>query len=151
MANRSKKVLKLRRYRDKLIGNNVVLNGKLRMYESTLEHITVALQKEDYLRAAALASLPHNEEVRTEMSLDWDKNEIIKELALVYRFLVVEREYTKNIRMAVNQRDYLRIAALAADHAAEANAHDKMLTLWSQDHGFTKSLREREKEDEDVA
>lgn len=146
MTSRNKKVLKLRQYRDKLIGNNVNLNGKLRMYEATLQHIGLALRKEDYLRAAALASLPHTDEIVDTMTADWNKNEMMKELSLIYKFLVVERRYTEEISQAVQQRDYIRIAALSADHYAEAKAHDKMLTDWSHDHGFTRSLKEREDE-----
>lgn len=150
MASRNKKVLKLRHYRDKLIGNNVNLNGKLRMYEATLDHINLALVKGDTLRAAALASLPHTSEIVDSMTAEWNKNEMMKELTLIYKFLVIERRYTEEIMEAVAQRDYLRIAALSADHLAEAIAHDKMLTDWSHDHGFTKSLREKEKEYEAI-
>lgn len=145
----SRRMNKLRRYRDKLIGNNVNLNGKLREYENTLALIRKAMQKEDHLRAYALASNDGLDEDAKSLAFS-DKNELTKELSLVYKILVVERRYTDDIHKAAGQRDYLRVAALCADHKAESQAHEKMLTDWSVDHGFTRRLR-KEMRDEDVA
>jgi hypothetical protein len=141
VTNRNKKVGKLRRYRDKLITKNVDLEGKNRYLLEVLRVIRKALQKEDTLRAYALASEP---DAVGDMSLSsfTDKNELAKELTLVYKMLVIERRYTKDIEQASHQRDYLRVAALCADHGMEWIAHDKMLNDWSQDHGFTRRLRQ---------
>lgn len=141
---RNKKVAKLRSYRDKLILKTVDLEGKIRHLCEVLRVIRKALQKEDTLRAYALASESDLSEDAELVSFA-DKNEMAKELALVYRFLAVERQYADDMSKAADQRDYLRVAALAATHKAEAAAHDNMLATWSMDHGFTRRLKQEEK------
>ena len=144
--NRNKKVNKLRRYRDKLLQRITNLEGMVRHGTEVLWEIRKALQNENHLRAYALAS---DEEGSQQVLRHVDKNELVKELALTYRMLNVERKYSADIQVAARQRDYLRVAALSADHQAESIAHDKMLSTWSKDHGFTKSVR-KEMEDEDI-
>lgn len=139
MAKRNRKVLKLRAYRDKLLGKITNDEGIIRSYQASLREIRKALQQEDTLRAYALASEEPPHPQLTEFN---EKNEIVKELTLVYRFLAVERNYTDQITRAAAHRDYLRVAALVADHKAEQVAHDRMLESWSEDHGFTRSLRD---------
>lgn len=142
MPKRSKKVLKLRRYRDKLIADNVNLRSKIRIQEEMFHAIRKALQREDTLNAYAVASNDPNDE-ETWMSYGFiEKNEAIAELTLVYKMLSIEREFTHHMIRAATQKDYLRVAALSAEHLSEAEAHDKMLSIWSVDHGFTKSLRD---------
>ncbi len=147
--NNSKRLWKLRSYRDKLIEKNVIITGKNRYLHEVLRLIRKSLQKDDSLTAYAYASDPDAIDGSNVIKFS-DKNELAKELALVYRFLIVERQYTKKISIAASQRDYLRVAALASEHAEEHIAHDKMLSLWSEDHGFTKRLR-KELKDEKVA
>ncbi len=142
MARKNMKMKKLRQYRDKLIANNVNLRGELRLYDEYFREIRLALTKEDYLRAYTVAVRKEADEDVT-LPLDFvDKNELAKELTLVYKMLAVERNYTENVGHAAANRDLLRIAALVADHKSEQLAHDKMLSTWSQDHGFTRSLRD---------
>ena len=142
MARKNVKVKKLRRYRDKLIANNVNLRGELRQNDEFFREIRMALGREDYLRAYAVAARQDPDE-EVVLTLDFvDKNELAKELTLVYKMLAVERTFTESMRDAAMSRDILRLAALVADHQAEQIAHDKMLSTWSQDHGFTRSLRD---------
>ena len=145
MARRNKKLLKLRQYRDKLIADNVNLRQDIRTHEFRLSGIRKALQQPKdrggaILRAYAMAS---DDEGEGKPPLEFiEKSEAVAELTLVYKMLVVEREYTEQMTRAAGSRDLLRIAALTADHLAEATAHDKMLSTWGVDHGFTKSLRD---------
>lgn len=141
--NRNKKLSKLRRYRDKLLERVTNLEGMVRHGTEVLWEIRKALQGENHLRAYALAS---DEEGSQQVLRHVKVNELAKELSLVYRMLSVERRYSADIQVAANQRDYLRVAALSADHQAESIAHDKMLTTWSKDHGFTRSLRDEDNE-----
>lgn len=139
MTRKSKKVWKLRAYRDKLLVRITNLEGRVRDYQQIGKEICFALSKRDNLRIAALASQePHELNLLTSFT---EANEMAKELALTYRMLNVEREYTRQVSNAAGRRDYLRVAALCADHLAETIAHDKMLSKWSKDHGFTHSLR----------
>lgn len=142
MPKRNKKVIKLRLYRDKLIARIVHLEAKSREHTEILRQTRKALQKEDTLRAYAIISDP---DVLTTgaISLSFlEKNDAIAELTLVYKMLAIERNYTFELGRALNTQDLLRMAALTADHTAEQVAHDKLLSSWSKDHGFTKSLRE---------
>lgn len=137
---RNKKVVKLRKYRDKLLASVTNLEGTIRRYEELCRTARRAIQHEDYLRAYALVCDVDDDE---HLSFEFlEKNELAKELTLVYKMLAVERNYTDELHMAVNSRDLLRAAALCADHRAEWMAHDKMLTQWSQDHGFTRRFRD---------
>ena len=147
---RSKKVVKLRRYRDQLIEKITNLEGRVRYNKEVFNMIRKCLQREDHLRAYALASEPEDCSDDDDLKDFIRTNEVAKELSLVYRFLIVERRYTEEVQVAARARDYLRVAALSADHEAESAAHDKMLSRWSADHGFTRFLRE-EMQDEDVA
>ena len=141
MANhRNKKVLKLRAYRDKLIVKCTNLESKNRHLAEITRQIRKALQQENTLRAYALASAPTCVD-GWEFKAFNDMNQLTAELTLVYRFLSVERKYSDEVQVAARARDYLRVAALTADHIAEAEVHDKMLKEWSMDHGFTRSLR----------
>ena len=144
--NRNKKVQKLRRYRDKLLVTQCNLEATIREYKEVFSQIIRAASGDKLLRVIALAS---DKRDSPEMEVFVLKDDIIKELTLVYRMLAVERRYSADIQVAAKQRDYLRVAALSADHQAESIAHDKMLTEWSRDHGFTRSLR-KEMEDEIV-
>jgi hypothetical protein len=114
------------------------LEGVVRHNVMTFSMVRKCLQQEDYLRAYALASDDEHDDLKDFVTT----NEVAKELALVYRMLNVERNYTDELTKAANRRDYLRVAALCADHHDEQIAHDKMLTRWSKDHGFTRSLRD---------
>lgn len=145
--SKSKKIKKLRMYRDKLLLRLTNLEGSLREAIGVFELIRDALRNNDHIRAYALAEHPDGDFKMQGLTDFQDKNEIAKELALIYRFLSVEREYTRNISLALHNRDYLRALALAADHKAESMAHDKMLHDWSKDHGFTKNLRREANED----
>lgn len=145
MAKRNKQLIKLRHYRDKLLLKIVDLESNARMDKQLFLEIRTALAgKGSTLRAYALATRAYDGVVHEDdFSMVFvDKNDAIAELTLVYKMLSIEREYTTLIQVAVGQRDYLRAAALSATHIAEAAAHDKMLSTWSRDHGFTKSLRE---------
>lgn len=149
MAKRNKKVIKLRRYRDKLIAQMTILEHHLRTNKEMFKQIRKALSsdKDNTLRAYAIATEGLDEQLNTDaedyVSLEFvSKNDAVAELTLVYKMLAVEREYTYEIGRSLNTRDLLRMAALAADHTAEQVAHDKMLSSWSKDHGFTKSLRD---------
>ena len=146
MRIKNKKIRKLRLYRDKLLVRVTNLEGMVRHATEVMWAIRKALQDENHLRAYALAS---DEEGSQHVLRHVKINEVVKELALVYRFLIVERKFTMDIHRAAEQRDYLRVAAICADHKAEEAAHEKMLSHWSQDHGFTRTLRQ-EMEDEDV-
>lgn len=144
---RNKKVQKLRNYRDKLLVKITNLEGVVRHNIEVLSWIKKCMANDDNLRAYALASdpaAPHK-----ELKEFIDKNEIAKELALAYRMLNVERRYTAEVQAAAQRRDYLRVAALSADHQAESIAHDKMLGEWTQDHGFKHSMK-KEMEDADI-
>lgn len=144
--NRNKRLQKVRRYRDKLIEKITNLEALLRHQTIVNGEIKKALSNEDTLRAYALADGNGQNDTLTSLST---VNELASELALVYRMLNVERKFGAQILIAAGQRDYLRVAALAADHNMEAKAHDDMLSRWSRDHGFTRILRE-EAHDEDV-
>lgn len=146
--NKNKKARKLQNYRDKLLMRVTNLEGTVRHYVEIMGWIRKCLQLEDHLRAYALASEP-DDKLHLDLKEFIDKNEIAKELALAYRMLNVERQYSADIQVAANQRDYLRVAALSAQHQAEAIAHDKMLARWSTDHGFKFSMK-KEMEDEDI-
>ena len=141
---RSKKVNKLRAYRDKLLERITNLEGDVRHNQGVLWEIRKALQQENHLRAYALAS---DEEGSQQVLRHVKVNELAKELALIYRMLIVERNYTEEVQVAARHRDYLRVAALCADHEAETSAHDKMLVRWSKDNGYTRSLRDEDNED----
>ena len=143
--SRNKTVTKLRLYRDKLMLKATNLEGIHRLNNAVLREVRTALEKEDYLRAYALASVDHNVLGPKDIAL----NDIAKELTLIYRILSVERKYSESIMVAAQNRDYLRVAALSAEHQAESIAHDKMLSSWSADHGFTRSIR-KEIDNEDV-
>ena len=143
--NTNKKVKKLRAYRDKLLERITNLEGMVRHQQEVLWEIRKALQQENHLRAYALAS---DEEGSQQVLRHIKTNEIVKELTLVYRFLAVERGIVNDIVRAATQRDYLRVAALCADHKAEAYAHDKVLSSWGDDHGYTGRLKEMERIDE---
>ena len=139
MRIKNKKVKKLRLYRDKLLMRITNMEGAIRYQDEVFSMIRKCLQRNDTLRAYALASeTSEHDDIKVVASVQ----EIAKELTLVYRFLAVERKFTEDIYRAAEQRDYLRVAALCADHLAESNAHDRMLNEWSEDHGFTKNLRE---------
>ena len=138
---RNKKVAKLRGYRDKLILKTVDLEGKIRHLSEILRVIRKALQGEDTLRAYALASDPECIEGWDFNSFN-DKNELAKELTLVYKFLITEREFSDQIGKAAAQRDYLRVAALAAEHRIAAHNRDDMLSTWGIGNGFTRKLRQ---------
>ena len=145
MANRrNRKVLKLRTYRDKLLVRVTNLEGMVRHSAHVMREIRKALQQENHLRAYALAS---DEEGIGQLLKHVKKNEVVKELTLAYRMLNVERRYTEEVAVAARNRDYLRVAALSADHQAESIAHDKMLSTWSADHGFTRGLKKEIEED----
>lgn len=146
--NKNKKARKLQNYRDKLLMRVTNLEGTVRHYVEIMGWIRKCLQLEDHLRAYALASEPEDK-LHLDLKEFIDKNEIAKELALAYRMLNVERRYSADIQVAASHRDYLRVAALSAQHQAEANAHDKMLARWSTDHGFKFSMK-KEMEDEDI-
>lgn len=148
MRIKNKKVRKLRLYRDKLLVAKTTQEGEVRLLKETLRQIRKALQKEDTLRAYALAS---DDQVDIDPAIQeyLTLNEATKELTLVYRFLSVERKFTEEVHVAANHRDYLRVAAICADHKHEFTAHDRMLNEWSRDHGFTRTLK-KEMEDEDV-
>ena len=146
--NKNKKARKLQNYRDKLLVKITNLEGTVRHYVEIMGWIRKCLQLEDTLRAYALASDPEDT-LHVDLKEFIDKNEIAKELALAYRMLNVERQYSADIQVAANQRDYLRVAALSAQHQAEAIAHDKMLARWSTDHGFKYSMK-KEMENEDI-
>jgi len=145
--NRNKKVQKLRNYRDKLLAKITGVESEVRCNKETFLLIRKALQKDDTMRAFALAS--DGAPTDAGFSEFFKADEMAKELALIYRMLNVERRYSAEIQVAAGQRDYLRVAALSAQHQAESIAHDKMLSSWSEDHGFTRSLR-KEMEDEGV-
>lgn len=138
MARRNKKLVKLRSYRDRLIADNVNLRTEIREHEQRQHETRKALSNEDTLRAYAICSGEGGNMPPLEFV---EKNEAIAELTLVYKMLSIERQYTDEIGRAVVSRDLLRIAALCADHQVEQIAHDKMLSTWSVDHGFTNSLR----------
>lgn len=142
MARRNKKLMKLRAYRDKLIADNVNLQSRIREDEMRFFSVRKALSKDDALRAYAIASSDIKDSDAPPLEFI-EKNEAIAELTLVYKLLSIERNYTHEMITAVRLRDLLRIAALTADHIAEADAHDKMLSTWSKDHGFTKSFRDQ--------
>lgn len=146
MRIKNKKIRKLRLYRDKLLIAVTNLQGENRHMRHTMDEARRCIYTEETLRAVALLS---NEDEDHTLKNFVIANEAAKELALVYRFLVVERKFTEDVQVAATNRDYLRVAALCADHQAEAAAHDKMLTRWSKDHGFTRTLREATK-DEDI-
>ena len=146
--NKNKKARKLQNYRDKLLVRITNLEGTVRHYVEIMNWIRKCLQLEDTLRAYALASEPEDKQ-HADLKEFVDKNEVAKELALAYRMLNVERRYTEQIKSAAEQRDYLRVAALTAQHQAEGQAHDKMLARWSTDHGFKYSMK-KEMEDEDI-
>ena len=145
MARRNKKVLNLRAYRDKLLSRITLLERDARTYVERFRQIrkTLANDKSDTLRAYAIAT----EEIDNAYGEDClniefiEKNEAIAELTLVYKMLSVERKYTTEMHQCLETRDLLRMAALSADHFNEQIAHDKMLSTWSKEHGFTKSLR----------
>lgn len=145
MASRNKKVIKLRKYRDKLLEKITNMEGLVRYNREVFSMIRKCLAQDDNLRAYALAS---EEDTNDDLKDFTASNELAKELALVYRMLVVERKYTAEVQAAAQRRDYLRVAALSADHQAESIAHDKMLSSWSKDHGFTRSLRDEVHSDE---
>jgi hypothetical protein len=145
---RNKKVQKLRTYRDKLLVKITNLEGTVRHYVEIMGWIRKCLQLEDNLRAYALASDPEDT-LHADLKEFIDKNEIAKELALAYRMLNVERRYTAEVQAAAERRDYLRVAALSADHQAESIAHDKMLGEWTRDHGFKHSMK-KEMEDAEI-
>ena len=140
MARKSAKLKKLRKYRDKLIADNVNLKGIIRLSEESFRQARVALSNADYIRTYAVLTRSDDSK---ELSLKFvDKNELAKELTLIYKMLAVERTYTDNMHRAAQNRDLLRILALTADHEAEVSAHDKLLSAWSQEHGFTGRLRD---------
>lgn len=144
-STRNKRVRKLREYRDRLIESNVNMEGAMREYQQVFHEIRKALQKEEHLRAYALASSQTADDEEFPLI-----NELSKELALVYRFLITEREYTKTIGIAANQRDYLRVAALAAEHNEHVRSREKLLSAWQETHGWTKIVKDRdEKERQD--
>ena len=144
MRVKNKKIRKLRLYRDKLLVRVTNLEGMVRHANEVMWAIRKALQDEDHLRAYALAS---DEEGSQHVLRHVKINEVVKELALVYRFLIVERKFTLDIHRAAEQRDYLRVAAICANHKAEEQAHENMLSRWSTDHGFTNKLREEGKDE----
>ena len=145
MAKRNVKVQKLRKYRDKLLVKITNYEGLVRQMQQTFHEARKALQQEDTLRVYALCSDENHDGLKEFI----DKNELAKELALAYRMLNVERKYTAEIQKAAQARDYLRVAALSADHLAESVAHDKMINEWSRDHGFKQAIR-KEMEDEGI-
>lgn len=145
--NKHKRLNKLRRYRDQLLLKITNLEGHAKHHNLVMHEIRKALAKDDSLRAYALAS---DEEGIWSKLKGTELVEIMKELALAYRTLNIERKYTAEIGIAARQRDYLRVAALAETLAAEVEAHDRVLADWSKDHGFTRSLR-KELKDENVA
>lgn len=154
MRIKNKKIRKLRAYRDKLLMKITNLEGTVRQYVEIMHWVRKSLQQEDVLRAYALASDPEagmdeTRQVPIQIREAMEAHELVKELTLVYRFLVVERKFTEDMHRAAEQRDYLRVAAICADHELEAIAHEKMLHHWSKDHGFRKSLI-KESQDEDV-
>lgn len=145
MAKTNKKLRKLRYYRDKLILKINQAERKIRNNHAILWEIRKSLQNENTIRAYALAT---NDSDMQYSLRHLPINDVISELTLAYRILSVERKYTAQMLIAANNRDYLRVAALCVEHLDEAKAHDKMLGEWSQDHGYTRSLR-KEIENED--
>ena len=140
MAKRNRKVQKLRAYRDKLMMRVTNLETDVRHTQEVMREIRKALQEENLIRAYALAA--NDETQGSQLALAHvEKNQIVAELALVYRFLSVERKYTEDIQRAAQARDFLRVAALTADHMAESIAHDSQLSEWSKTRGYTRSLR----------
>lgn len=142
--NKNKRLQKVRRYRDKLIERITNLETEIRKYVQILKEVRAAARNSDLLRVATLAI----DDTYTDEALkDFTPiNQLAAELALVYRMLNVEREFSAQMRVAADQRDYLRVAALAAEHNMESKAHDDMLSRWSRDHGFTRILREEAKD-----
>lgn len=122
---------KLRAYRDKLVLAKTATEATNRALQVRLHEVRAALQKGDSFRAYAVATNS------TELDAGYVcVNELVAELTLVYRFLKVERAFTKDIHMSVRNKDWLRTLALCANHELEEIAHEKMLTKWSTDHGF---------------
>ena len=146
--NKQKRINKIRKYRDKLLTRITDLEAFIRGYKITLIDIRAALHDNNVLRAAALSTM--DADALEDVDKFRETNELASELALVYRMLIVERQYAVDILKAANQRDYLRTAALCSSYKDEIAAHEKMLNEWSQEHGFTRSLR-RSITNEDVA
>ena len=118
---KNKTVVKLRKYRDKLIAEREVLNAEIRESTERFSQIRHALQKNDSLRAYALAGM-----ARLDPSF-YRINTTITELTILYRYLVFERDFTQQIYHALMQNDLLRARALIAQHVEDAKEHDKNL------------------------
>lgn len=149
--NNRKRLKKLQKYRDKLLIKTVRLEGEIRQHKESFSMIRKALSRDpsDTLRAYTL-STAGIDDVTSQHDPMWiSANELAKELALVYRFMNVEREYVAQIMTAVSHRDYLRIAALTAMHHEEMIEHDALLQDLSQQNGFTRKLR-KEVQDENA-
>ncbi len=144
MARRNKKVIKLRAYRDNLLAQITNLETVQRTYQKRMWLIREALRENDSLRAYALAT---DEDARKTIGLDDVKlNDAIGELALVYRMLNVEGEYTHQIDKAIEHNDWLRAKALCHEHKEQRANNDKLLSRWGLDNGFTRKWRKEDEE-----
>ena len=147
MARRSKKLATLRKYRDKLLARLTKLEEDHRELLWICHEARMNLIANDNMRAFAFLA---GDQVSTEEYKEFNKNnKLVSELALVFRQLNVEREYTMQIQKAVGQRDWVRVLALSADHEDEAVAHNKQLDEWEKENGAMKDLIRRDKEMED--
>ena len=134
---RNKKILKLRKYRDKLL---VLLSEKekvLREQQELFSMIRMALTKDEHLRAYTLAQGDDDPDLQGFRHL----NNIIKELVIVIRYLAVERTYTQQLDDAVDKNDWLRAKALCSQHKEETKSHDLILSEMEYRRGVsTKEL-----------
>lgn len=151
-THRNKTLRKLRGYRDKLIREKVDLQTKLDECYLRINEARWAIEDGELLRAVALLShdsgwygdthviggrwqeqLPEHIE---------EKKHLVSELSLVYKMMVIQQELTNELTKAIDCRDYLRAAALCADHKERALAHDKILDGWQKEgKGFVNILR----------
>lgn len=145
MGKRNKTVAKLRKYRDQLIAYNVDLEHEIRMRDSGFREIRRALADDDKLRAFALANVYNALDEGFLSEVEVTMNEAVRELTLVYRLLITEREFTSQTAEAIRVNDWLRARALAEEHMTSSVRRDELLKDWTKEKGL-KATIERFKE-----
>lgn len=140
MGKRNKTVAKLRKYRDQLIMYNVDLEHEIRMRDTRFREIREALTNDDKLRAYTLANIYNEFDEEFLCEIEVTMSEAVRELTLVYRMLVTEREFTSQTAEAIRVNDWLRARALTEEHMDLAGRRDQLLKDWTKQKGLKATI-----------
>ncbi len=123
-VKRNKTLKKLRVYRDRLIKERNEYQAESIKKSDELREAFSSLRKNDMIRAMAILS-PWDDV--TDLQPVKALRDVLADMTTLYMYLNIEREYTSEISRAVEQNDWLRAKALAAQHRSCEHTRDKLL------------------------